>query len=125
MNNYEYYKEELDNVFRGGDSFCNFTKRYVLTGDKNCRQISCNQCRVLVLKWGQEEHKTDWRSVPINTPVLVRGYNGEWMERKFALYLPNSEYPFAVFGDNLNRENAGGIDRYKYCKLLPVDEKGI
>ena len=69
----------------------------------------------------EREKEIDWNSVEVNTPVLLRNSeNEEWIERKFALYLPNAVkgYKFIAFTDNKTKENADDIIAYRYCKLV-------
>ena len=69
----------------------------------------------------EREKEVDWNSIEVNTPVLLRNSdNEEWIERKFALYLPNAVkgYKFIAFTDNKTKENADDIIAYRYCKLV-------
>ena len=62
----------------------------------------------------------DWNTVEVNTPVLIRdNETDEWLERKFAMYLPNdiNRESFYVFNDGNTKETAGWIAKFKYCKL--------
>ena len=64
----------------------------------------------------ERETEIDWNSVEVNTPVLLRNSeNEEWIERKFALYLPNAVkgYKFIAFTDNKTKENAPSVPLLK------------
>lgn len=120
MNNYEYYKEEIDNAFNT-KRYCDFIKNNILKGD--CEDISCIECYRLTLEWTQKEYEIDWNNVPVNTPVLVSDISdGGWKLRNFAMYLPNGTFNFYVFGDGANKEDARALTSFKYCKLIPDDD---
>lgn len=122
MNNYEYYKEEIENNLQDSDSFCKFVQNHIM-GTTGCGKINCTKCRILAMEWAQKEHEINWDEVPVNTPVLVSDIpDGGWNIRNFAMHLPNGTFNFYVFGDGANKENARVLASFKYCKLIPDDD---
>lgn len=91
MKNWERYEKEIKAL--GINSFA-ITK----DGEVNrCLVVNCNDCRFQVKKrkcneeminWLYKEcekPKVDWSKVPVDTPIYVRGEEGEkWRPRHFA-----------------------------------------
>nr|DAE27445.1 MAG TPA: hypothetical protein [virus sp. ctLTC15] len=43
-------------------------------------------CKTLAKQWLDEEYKTDWSKVPVDTPILVKDGPYKWLHRHFAKY---------------------------------------
>lgn len=85
MTNAGFHRDKIEKF--EGESFCgDFIKPMLWNGD--CAGVDCDYCHVLMMLWLQEEHEepeVDWESVPIDTPILVRGdEEDEWRKRYFA-----------------------------------------
>ena len=72
-----------------------------------------------VQTWSDKNQpEIDWNKVPIDTLVLVNdGLDDEWLERYFAMYLPDGYEKFCVFADGATYENAKTVSCWKKCKL--------
>lgn len=121
MKNYEKYAEEIKNY--DGKNFCN---NFVIpTIRKGCECLgSCEQCRMLQNIWLLEEYEEpeiDWSKVEIDTPILVRNYEGhEWARRYFAKYENKTIYAW----DNGRTSWSGdGVTEWKYAKLAENEEE--
>lgn len=73
----------------------------------------------IVQDWSDNNSlEIDWTKVPMNTLVLVNdGLDDEWLERYFAMYLPDGYEKFCVFADGATYENAKFISCWENCKL--------
>lgn len=87
MKNYEKYADEIREY--KGDCFCiDFVKPNILKSD-HC-ESDCTKCRMLQAIWlleDYEEPEVDWSKVEVDTPILVKDFEGEeWLKRHFAAY---------------------------------------
>ena len=128
MKNYEKYADEIRKykVSKGG-FFCNgFIMPYILKKD-SCNGVNCEHCHMLQILWlledceePEEEPKTDWSKVEVDTPVLVKDKeNEEWKKRHFAKYEHGRVY---VWNNGSTSWSACRMYDYKYAKL-PEDKK--
>ena len=68
----------------------------------------------------EEEPKTDWSKVKVDTPILVRqGKNGEWLERHFAKYENGDVYAWV---DGQTSWTGADEIKWKYAKLAENEE---
>lgn len=122
---------------------CSVTKNFLEEWNRMCRkQQFCSLCPIgkykkiasnclfdieenlddaikIVQTWSDRNQiEIDWNKVPMGTPVLVNdGLDDEWLERYFAMYLPDGYEKFCVFADGATYENAKTISCWKDCKL--------
>lgn len=125
MKNYEKYAEEI----KGYDDkdFCkDFVKPYIL-GTDNCNGIDCIRCSVLRALWLLEEYEEpkepeiDWNNVEVDTPILVRDYEGqEWANRYFAKYENETIY---AWDSGRTSWSGDGVTEWKYAKLAESEEE--
>ena len=122
MKNYEKYEGEI-REFTGG-SFCkDFIIPRILKSD-NCAGIHCSECCRRQLLWVLEEYEeleVDWSKVEVDTPILVRDYEGvKWLKRHFAKY----ENGF-VYAWNCGCTSYTGEDKIKwnYAKLTEEEKE--
>lgn len=100
MKNYEKYENEIRKY--NGDEFCvDFVQPYILK-ENGCASINCEACFMYQMIWllkdyeeikEPEEPEVDWSKVPVDTPILVRGYEDEeWKKMHFAECILNTVY---------------------------------
>ena len=123
MKNYEKYAEKI----RGYDDkdFCkDFVKPYIL-GTDHCNGIDCIRCSVLRALWlleDYEEPEIDWSKVEVDTPILVRDFEGsDWFRRHFAKYENGTVY--AWDGGDTSWSGGDVMTMWKYAKLAEDKEK--
>lgn len=121
MKNYEKYADEIREY--KGENFCkDFIIPNVLKSD-NCGNMSCDACRMLQMIWLFEEHKEpeiDWSKVEVDTPILVRDYEGqEWARRYFAKYENETVY---AWDSGRTSWSGDGVTEWKYAKLAESEE---
>ena len=123
MKNYEKYANEIKNY--KGDKFCSkFIKPYILKVD-NCNDVNCGKCRMLQLLWLLEDYKgpeTDWSKVEVDTPILVRDFEGsDWFRRHFAKYENGTVY--AWDGGDTSWSGGDVMTDWNYAKLAESEEE--
>lgn len=124
MKNYEKYADEIKKY--NGVNFCNNFVIPVIR--KGCECLSsCEQCRMLQNIWLMEEYeepeepKIDWSKVPIDTPVLVRGYEDEeWKKMHFAECILNTVYVWEGGKTSWTTDNTYP---WEYAKLVEDEEE--
>ena len=122
MKNYEKYAEKI----RGYDDkdFCkDFVKPYILKS-RGCTNTSCDQCKMLQTIWLLEDYEKpeiDWSKVEVDTPILVRDYEGQkWARRYFAKY--ENETVYAWDGGRTSW-SGDGVTEWEYVKLAEGEEE--
>ena len=125
MKNYEKYAEKI----RGYDDkdFCkDFVKPYILKS-RGCTNTSCDQCKMLQTIWLLEDYEepkepeVDWSKVEVDTPILVRDYEGQkWARRYFAKY--ENETVYAWDGGRTSW-SGDGVTEWEYVKLAEGEEE--
>ena len=127
MKNYEKYADEIREY--NGDSICtDFIEPYILKPiNAKCINTSCPKCHLYRTIWLMEDYKepeepeVDWNNVEVDTPILVRDYEGqEWANRYFAKYENETIYAW----DNGRTSWSGdGVTEWKYAKLAENEEE--
>ena len=86
----------------------------------------CDQCKMLQTIWLLEDYKepegpeVDWSKVKVDTPILIRDYEGqEWARRYFAKY--ENETIYAWDGGRTSW-TGDGVTEWKYAKLAESEE---
>lgn len=120
MKNYEKYADKI----RGYDDkdFCkDFVKPHILKS-RGCTNTSCDQCKMLQMIWLLEEYKdpeVDWSKVKVDTPILVRDYEGqEWARKYFAKYENKTIY---AWDSGRTSWTGDGVTEWKYAKLAETE----
>ena len=125
MKNYEKYADEI-REYEGINICSEFIKPHIL-GTDNCNGIDCIRCSVLRALWLLEEYKEpeepeiDWSKVEVDTPILVRDYEGQkWARRYFAKY--ENETVYAWDGGRTSW-SGDGVTEWEYVKLAESEEE--
>lgn len=126
MKNYEKYADEIRGY--NGDSICtDFIEPYILKSiNTNCINTSCLKCHLYRTIWLLEDYKepeepeVDWNKVEVDTPILVRDYEGqEWVRRYFAEYKCGTVYAWDV---GQTSWSGNGVTEWEYAKLADEEE---
>ena len=124
MKNYEKYADEI-REYKGKDFCKDFVKPYIFGAD-NCNGIDCTRCGMLQKIWLLEEYKepeepeVDWNNVEVDTPILIRDYEGqEWARRYFAKYENETIY---AWDSGRTSWTGDGATEWKYAKLAESEE---
>lgn len=126
MKNYEKYAKEIREY--KGDSICtDFIEPYILKSiNAKCTNTSCPKCHLYRTIWLLEDYKepeepeVDWNNVEVDTPILVRDYEGqEWARRYFAKYENETIY---AWDSGRTSWTGDGVTEWKYAKLAESEE---
>lgn len=126
MKNYEKYADEIKGY--NSDSICtDFIEPYILKSiNTNCINTSCLKCHLYRTIWLLEDYKepeepeVDWNKVEVDTPILVRDYEGqEWVRRYFAEYKCGTVYAWDV---GQTSWSGNGVTEWEYAKLADEEE---
>lgn len=127
MKNYEKYAEEIKGY--NGDSICtDFIEPYILKSiNAKCINTSCPKCHLYRTIWLLEDYKepeepeVDWNNVEVDTPILVRDYEGqEWARRYFAKYENKTIYAWDAGRTSWTGD---GVTEWEYAKLAESEEE--
>ena len=128
MKNYEKYADEIRKLKSDiGIEWCElFAKPKVLKSlGRTCEDVSCGYCSALVMLWLLEEYEepeTDWSKVEVDTPILVRDFEGsDWFRRHFAKYENGTVY--AWDGGDTSWSGGDVMTDWKYAKLAESEEE--
>ena len=121
MTNKEKYAEDLHSIFLnsfGVDEENNKPFRCARVCRGHCKFYNNEiDCQTLAKQWLNEEYKTDWSKVPVDTPILVRDNEHEkWRRRYFAKYKNGIVFAWA---DGLTSWSRGDTicEDWKYARL--------
>ena len=65
-----------------------------------------------------EEYKTDWSKVPVDTPILVKcNASSEWSRRYFAKYEDGKVFAWCGGATSWSTANSGFANDWKYAEL--------
>ena len=123
MKNYEKYAEEIREY--KGDSICtDFIEPYILKSiNAKCINTSCPKCHLYRTIWLLEEYEepeVDWSKVEVDTPILVRDYEGqEWARKYFAKYENKTIY---AWDSGCTSWSAYGLTEWNFAKLAESEE---
>lgn len=119
MKNYEKYADEI-REYKGCNFCIDFVCQHILKIE-DCDYIGCSRCNMLQMLWLLEDYKepeepeTDWSKVEVDTPILVRDYEGqEWANRYFAKYENETIY---AWDSGRTSWSGDGVTEWKYAKL--------
>lgn len=124
MKNYEKYADEIREY--NGNNFCiDFVCQHILKIE-DCDYIGCSRCNALQMLWlledytEPEEPEVDWSKVEVDTPILVRDYEGqEWARKYFAKYENKTIY---AWDSGRTSWTGDGVTEWKYAKLAESEE---
>ena len=125
MKNYEKYADKIKEY--NDSSFClRFVEPYVLNAiGLSCSRLGCSKCRVLQTVWLMKEYvgpQVDWSKVKVDTPILVRDFEGsDWFRRHFAKYENGTVY--AWDGGDTSWSGEDVMTEWKYAKLAESEEE--
>ena len=125
MKNYEKYAEEIREY--KGDNFCaDFIEPYILKSiNGKCIDTNCSKCHLYRMIWlleDYEEPETDWSKVEVDTPILVKDFEGSgWFRRHFAKYENGTVY--AWDGGDTSWSGGDVMTDWKYAKLAESEEE--
>ncbi len=116
MKNYEKYADKI-REYKDKDFCKDFVKPHILKS-RGCTNTSCDQCKMLQTIWLLEDYKepeVDWSKVEVDTPILVRDYEGqEWARKYFAKYENKTIY---AWDSGRTSWTGDGVTEWKYAKL--------
>lgn len=119
MKNYEKYADEI-REYNGINICSEFIKPHILEAD-NCNGIDCQRCAMLQMLWMLEDYKepeVDWSKVEVDTPILVRDYEGqEWAGRYFAKYENETVYAWSNGCTSWTAYDNLDVRGWEYAKL--------
>ena len=123
MKNYEKYADKI-REYKGNDFCCSFIRPNILKSE-DCGDTACSRCGMLQMLWlleDYEEPEVDWNKVEVDTPILVRDFEGsDWFRRHFAKYENGTVY--AWDGGDTSWSGGDVMTEWKYAKLAE-SEKG-
>lgn len=125
MLNIEKYKEELENI-----GVLNPNRLAVIDGKPcMCQEAACNMCEFRSEEsccfyktdnWLFSEYKEpeiDWSKVKVDTPILVRDYEGsEWIKRYFAKFADGIVYTWQGETTSWTASGEYNVISWKYAK---------
>lgn len=128
MTNKEKYAEDLYDIFL--DSFGVDKENKPFRCTESCsRQCQFRHngiaCKTLAKQWLDEEYKTDWSKVPVDTPILVKDNESEsvkWEHRYFAKYENGIVFAWADGLTSWSTENSDFVTAWQ-CARLCEDNK--
>ena len=122
MKNYEKYADEIREC--NGPHFCSDFIMPNILKSEDC-DIDCTKCRMLQVLWLLENYKEpepDWSKVEVDTPILVRDFEGsDWFRRHFAKYENGTVY--AWDGGDTSWSGGDVMTDWKYAKLAESEEE--
>ena len=125
MKNYEKYAEKIREY--NGDSICtDFIEPYILKSiNAKCINTGCVKCHLYRTIWlleDYEEPEVDWSKVEVDTPILVRDFEGsDWFRRHFAKYENGTVY--AWDGGDTSWSGGDIMTMWKHAKLAESEEE--
>ena len=126
MKNHEAYKDMIMKYRDEGGKLCiNFIQPYILKSD-HCNNLCCETCQMLQTIWLMEEYEepeTNWSTVKVDTPILVKNAEDEpWLRRYFAKYENGRVYAWSVGRTSWTANTVAHMTSYAYAKLAKEEE---
>ena len=126
MKNYEKYADVIK-TYNDGSLYCDdiIIPNVLKPLGKSCVDTSCEVCNSLTTLWlmeDYEEPETDWSKVEVDTPILVRDFEGsDWFKRHFAKYENGTVY--AWDGGDTSWSGGDVMTDWKYAKLAEGEDE--
>ena len=126
MKNYEKYADVIK-TYNNGSLYCGdiIIPNVLKPLGKSCVDTSCEVCNSLTTLWLLEEYEepeVDWSKVEVDTPILVRDFEGsDWFRRHFAKYENGTVY--AWDGGDTSWSGGDVMTMWKYAKLAESEEE--
>ena len=124
MKNYEKYADVIK-TYNNGSLYCDdiIIPNVLKPLGKSCVDTSCEVCNSLTTLWLLEEYEeVDWSKVEVDTPILVRDFEGsDWFRRHFAKYENGTVY--AWDGGDTSWSGGDVMTDWKYAKLAEGEEE--
>ena len=123
MTNKEKYAEDLHSIFLNSFGVDKENKPFQCptSCSEQCQFYHSEiDCKTLAKQWLDEEYKTDWSKVPVDTPILVKDSESEsvkWKHRHFAKYENGKVFTWADGVTSWSIENANFVTEWKYARL--------
>lgn len=130
MTNKEKYAKDLYDIFLNsfGVNEENKPFRCTFRCDGKCYGRICQfyntgiACETLAKQWLDEEYKTDWSKVPVDTPILVKDELApKWIHRHFAKYENGKVFAWANGSTSWSARDSVCVDWE--CARLCEDDK--
>ena len=125
MKNYEKYADEI-REYKGCNFCIDFVCQHILKIE-DCDYIGCSRCNMLQMLWLLEDYKepeepeVDWNNVEVDTPILVRDYEGqEWARKYFAKYENETIY---AWDSGRTSWTGDGVTEWRYAKLAESEDE--
>lgn len=133
MLNKEKYAKEILDIACTGDNVAMRKSDNVIVG---CKKLKCSDCAFcthgrgycndMIEKWANSEYvepPVDWSKVAVDTPILVRDYEGGmWVRRYFAKYENNTVYAWENGVTSWSARMSNDIIDWKMAKLAESEE---
>ena len=129
MKNHEKYADKIK-TYTNGSSYCEeiIIPNVLKPLGKSCVDTNCYVCNALTILWLMEEYEEpeepeiDWSKVKIDTPIMVRDFEGsDWFRRHFAKYENGTVY--AWDGGDTSWSGGDVMTMWKYAKLAESEEE--
>lgn len=125
MTNKEKYAEDLYDIFLNSVGVDEENKPFHC---EICVREKCKfygdemECTTLAKQWLDEEYKTDWSKVPVDTPILVKDKLApKWIHRHFAKYENGKVFAWANGSTSWSARDSVCVDWE--CARLCEDNK--
>lgn len=125
MTNKEKYAKDLYDIFINSFGVDGENKPFwcgEACSGEICQFYNKKDCETLTKQWLDEECKTDWSKVPVDTPILVRdNITQRWLHRHFAKYENGKVFAWV---DGLTSWSTGDTSCVNWkCARLCEDDK--
>ena len=126
MTNKEKYAKDLYSIFLNSFGVDEENKPFHCEKcvDEKCKFYDDGRaCAILAKQWLDEEYKTDWSKVPVDTPILVKDTLGSrWLHRYFAKYENGIVFAWDDGLTSWSAENSDLVTAWQ-CARLCEDNK--
>lgn len=125
MTNYEKYRKQIEKFTCLGINFGfnEKTEKFYACYNTSCKNcMFSGNCIENKIKWAYSEYiepEVDWSKVAVDTPILVKEVNSDWLKRHFAKYENGKVYAFVNGGTSWSSECQ--YLSWGYAKLAEVE----
>lgn len=125
MLNKEKYSKEIVDVALKDETFALMDGKICACSDvqgcTSCAFYDRDDCIISKQEWANREYvdpSVDWSKVAVDTPILVRNYEGcEWIRRYFAKYEDNTVYAWESGATSWSACESDDISDWGMAKL--------